>query len=230
MTLIELCEPLFQYVCKLNRLGRAGGGAGARQVRDEIKGLIADIKTRADREGLGGAFDKIELPLIFFADHMVRESRLSAMWGSQGGWKNLAEDRREMAGDERFWDLLEETLLESGDSANQRLAVFHAMIGLGFTGIYMNQPDHLRKKMREIAARVRGLSESDQTGRITPDAYENVDTRVLTQPPARKIVGFVIGLVGMIAVLVVSYVVTFRSVTGQLNDKLAEIKTTDAKK
>lgn len=230
MTLIELCEPLFQYVCKLNRLGRAGGGAGARQVRDELKGLIADIKTRADREGHGGGFDKIELPLIFFADHMVRESRLSAMWGSQGGWKNLADDRREMAGDERFWDMLEETLLESGDSANQRLAVFHAMIGLGFTGIYMNQPEHLRKKMREISARVRGLSESDQSGRITPDAYESVDTRVLTQPPARKLVGFVIGLVGMVVVLLVSYVVSFRSATKDLNEKLTEIKSTGTAK
>ncbi len=230
MTLIELCEPLFQHVCTLNRLGRAGGGAGARQVRDELKGLLSDLKTRADREGLGGAFDKIELPLTFFADHMVRESRLSAMWGVQGGWKNLADDRRETAGDERFWEMLEETLLEQGDGANQRLAVFHAMIGLGFTGIYHNQPQHLRKKMREISARVRGLSESDQGGRVTPDAYENVDTRVLTQPPARKLVGFVIGLVGMVSVLLVSYVVSFRSATKELNEKLTEIKSTDAPK
>ncbi len=225
MTLVEICEPLFQYICKLNRLGRAGGGVGPRQVRDELKGILSDLKARADRDGQGGQFDRIELPLIFFADHMVRESRLSATWGAQGGWRNLAEERREMAGDERFWDLLEETLLESGDGANQRLAVFHSMVGLGFTGFYANQPEHLRKKMREIAARVRGLTESDQTGRITPDAYEGVDTRVLTQPPARKLLGLVIVLVGMVAVFLVTYRVAFLDATSKLNTTLKGIIT-----
>lgn len=224
MTLVEICEPLFQYICKLNRLGRAGGSVGPRQVRDEVKGVLADIKTRSDREGLGGQFDKLELPLIFFVDHMVRESRLSATWGAQGGWRNLAEERREMAGDERFWDLLEETLLESGDGANQRLAVFHTMIGLGFTGFYINQPEHLRKKMREIAARVRGLVETDQTGRITPDAYESVDTRVLTQPPARKLVGLVIVLLGMVAVFAITYRMAWVRGTQDLNATLTRIE------
>jgi type VI protein secretion system component VasF len=225
MTLVEICEPLFQYVCKINRMGRAGAGTlGARQVRDEVKSILADLKSKADRDGQGGNFDKIELPLIFFADHMIRESRLAASWGNQGGWKNLAEERREMAGDERFWDLLEDTLLEPGDTAAQRLAVFHSMIGLGFTGIYANQPDHLRRKTREIAAKVRGLTESDQSGRVTPDAYENVDTRTLTQPPARKLIGLVIALVVLFVVLLASYVFSFRAATKDLSETLTGIK------
>ena len=52
MTLVEICEPLFQYICKLNRLGRAGGGVGPRQVRDELKGILSDLKARADRSTL----------------------------------------------------------------------------------------------------------------------------------------------------------------------------------
>jgi type VI protein secretion system component VasF len=229
MTLVEICEPLFQYVCKINRMGRAGAGTlGVRQVRDEVKGILADLKAKADRDGHGGQFDKIELPLIFFADHMIRESRLAASWGNQGGWKNLAEERREMAGDERFWDLLEDTLLEPGDTAVQRLAVFHSMIGLGFTGFYANQPDHLRRKTREIAAKVRGLAESDQSGRVTPDAYENVDTRTLTQPPARKIIGLVIALIVLSVVLLASYVISFRSATKELSETLSGLKSGDS--
>lgn len=224
MTLVEIAEPLFQYIAKINRLGKAGGTLSQRQVRDEVKSILAEIRGKADKEGLGGQFDKIELPLIFFADHMVRESRLAASWGSQGGWKNIAEERREMAGDERFWDLLEETLLESGDGPNQRLACFYTMVGMGFTGIHVMQPDLLRRKMREIAARVRGLVESDTAAKITPDAYENVDTRSLTQPPARRLIGMVIVLVGMVLTLAVSYVMVFKARTGELTDVLTKIR------
>lgn len=234
MTLVELCEPLFQYICKINRLGRVSTNVGPRQtrdqVRDEIKAILADLKSRADREGLGGQFDRVELPLIFFVDSMVRESRLSATWGPQQPWRNIAEERREMAGDESFWRLLDDTLREPGDSATQRLAVFYTMVGLGFTGIYMNDPDYLRKKTREIAARVRGLVENDQTGRVTPDAYEHVDTRTLTQPPARTLVGLVILLVGTVVVLVVSYVVSFRGATRDLDQKLTEITSNESTK
>ncbi len=216
MTLVELCEPAFQYVCKINRLGRAGGVASPRMVRDELRALIADIKAKAEKENLGPQFEKIELPLIFFVDEMIRESKLAASWGMGGGWRDLAEDRRELAGGQKFFDILEETLLESGDGANHRLAVFYTMIGLGFTGFYATDPSHLRRKTREIAARVRGLVDADQTGRICPDTYENVDTRMLTQPPARKLMAWVVVLVTMVVVLAASYYFTSRSSTKEL--------------
>ena len=42
------------------------------------------------------------------------------------------------------FDLLEETLKESGDDAAERLAVFYVCLGLGFSGIYFQQPEFLR--------------------------------------------------------------------------------------
>ncbi len=223
MTLVELCEPAFQYVCKINRLGRAGGTASPRMVRDELRALIADIKAKAEKENLGPQFEKIELPVIFFVDEMIRESKLAASWGMGGGWRDLAEDRRELAGGQKFFDILEETLLESGESANQRLAVFYTMIGLGFTGFYATDPSHLRRKTREIAARVRGLVDADQTGRICPDTYENVDTRMLTQPPARKLMAWVVVLITMVAVLVASYIYTSYSATRDIGEQLQKV-------
>ncbi len=224
MTLMEICEPLFQYVCKLNRLGKASGQMSQRLVREEAKGLLADARAKADKNGLASAFDKIELPLIFFTDFMIRESKLARAWAAEGGYKNIAEERRELGGDQRFWDMLEETLLESGEQATHRLAVYYAMIGLGFTGLYQGEPDYLRRKMREIAARVRGLVEQDQSGRICPDCYENVDTRTLTQPPARSLMGLVVGMIAAALILVVSYVVMFRQTTGEINRTLTQIQ------
>lgn len=224
MTLIEIAEPLFQYICKLNRLGKASGQISQRLVRDEVKGILADARAKAEKNGLATAFDKIELPLIFFADFMIRESKLARAWAGEGGYKNIAEERRELGGDQRFWDMLEETLLESGDQATHRLAVYYAMIGLGFTGLYQGEPDYLRRKMREIAARVRGLVEQDQSGRICPDCYDNVDTRTLTQPPARSLVGLAVAMAAAVVVLVVSYVVMFRQTTGEIIQTLTKIQ------
>ena len=97
------------------------------------------------------------------------------------------------------------------------------MIGLGFTGFYATDPAHLRRKTREIAARVRGLVDADQSGRICPDTYENVDTRMLTQPPARKLMAWVVVLITMVAVLVASYIFTSRAATRDIAEQLKKI-------
>ena len=57
----------------------------------------------------------------------------------------LAFERNELAGDEKFFDLLEETLNDSSEEATEQLAVYHICMGLGFTGIYARQPEQLRK-------------------------------------------------------------------------------------
>ena len=40
MTLLELCEPLFQYMCRLNRLARSGSALEMDQVRNDIKKIF----------------------------------------------------------------------------------------------------------------------------------------------------------------------------------------------
>jgi hypothetical protein len=220
MTLLELCEPLFQYVCKLNRVARKGGMVDAAEARAQIKAIFADLKAKADStQGVGPQYERVELPLIFFADFMVRECGLS--WAS--GWKNLAYDRREMAGDEKFFELLEETLVESGESANHRLAIFYTCIGLGFPGLYTGQPEALRRKMNELAVRLRGMIDTDQVGRICPEAYENIDTRMLTQPPARSLMGLGIAAALMVVVVLATYFVLFRQNSKKLIDALNNV-------
>ena len=47
MTLLELCEPLFQYVCRLNRSARKGGSYEPTRVRAEIDALFEEAKAKA---------------------------------------------------------------------------------------------------------------------------------------------------------------------------------------
>lgn len=72
------------------------------QVRADIKRIFEEIRTKAATSAqLIGQYEKVELPLIFFVDFMVRESRLN--FASQ--WPELGRERNELAGDEKFFDL-----------------------------------------------------------------------------------------------------------------------------
>jgi len=250
VTLLELTEPLFQYICRLNRIacrGKSGetttfltktaaaassaapAAAPARGasldevvVRSEIKALLEDLMSKASLDlRLSQQASKIELPLIFFIDSMIAESALpfAAQWNQH----RLAYDREELAGDEKFYDLLDETLKESGEDAAERLAVFYICIGLGFTGIYFKQPEFLRKTMLSIAPRIRHLVENDQSARICPEAYQGIDTRNLVEPPGNRMV--LVGLVFAcftLAVLI-SYVLMYREASRNLHNSIEEV-------
>jgi type VI secretion system protein ImpK len=225
MTLLELIEPLFQYVCRLNRVARKSGvtptgdttflskgGAMPRGVsldygvvRNEIKAIFEDLRQKAAKDfRLSSQFNKVELPLLFFIDALISESslRFAAQWNQN----RLAYERNELAGDEKFFDLLEEDLKDQSEEASERLAVYYVCIGLGFSGIYFRQPELLRKTMFTIAPRIKRWLEADEVAKICPDAYEGVDTRDLTEPPSRKVLVISMVFVCLIFACIASYV------------------------
>jgi hypothetical protein len=53
--LLDLCEPLFQYVCRLNRSARKGGNYELSQVQSENKGYLAEATTKAVGANLSDA-------------------------------------------------------------------------------------------------------------------------------------------------------------------------------
>lgn len=219
--LLEFCEPVFQYVCRLNRLARKGGHVAADEVRSQLKALLTDARAKAQQQpGMGAQFEKVELPLIFFCDSMIRESKLSFA----GKWQDLAAERNELAGDEKFYDLLEETLADKSDQAAERLTVFYSCLGLGFTGWYAGQPEYLRKKMMEIAGRVRGKGmETDTGSKLCPDAYEHVNTSNLIEPPGRSLIGIGIALAALAIVLFLTNAQLYRGSAGELKSALGDI-------
>ena len=222
MTLLELCEPLFQYVCLLNRAGRKGGNLEYNTVRSRIKVILEDMRgSAAGDPRLNPQFKKMEQPLIFFVDSMICDSKLpfAAKWNQE----RLAYSFNELAGDEKFFDLFDETLKEQGDDATERLSVFYTCIGLGFTGWYAGQPEYLRKKMLEVAPRIRHMLESDTTVRVCPEAYQNVDSRDLVEPPSSKMIVILIIFLVFMLTTVACNIVLFQQASRQLTDSLAEI-------
>ena len=124
MTLLQLTEPVFQYICRLNRIARRATGArkegdtttfvklsreaaaaatpgvaarGANLdysvARSEVKALFEDMMTRAATDmRLSQQARKIELPLLFFVDSMICESKLP--FAGEWNQDRLAYDRR----------------------------------------------------------------------------------------------------------------------------------------
>ena len=67
MTPVELCEPLFQFVCRLNRSARKGGDHDMDQTRAEAKGILADIMMRvAFFGGRGRGNNQAQLVFLLF--------------------------------------------------------------------------------------------------------------------------------------------------------------------
>ena len=220
MTLAQLCEPFFQYACRLNRSAARGCALEMDDVRINVKRILEDMKVKASGSSeLSIQFEKIELPLIFFLDFLIKESTMNFA----GEWYELGRERNELAGDEKFFDLLDETLSDPSEAAAERLVIFYTCIGLGFTGVYTGQPESIQRIMMKIAARISGRIDADKKAHICPEAYQNVDTRDFVEPPGTKLLGIGIALTGLIIVWFIAYFVLFISTSKVLTDSIDRI-------
>jgi type VI protein secretion system component VasF len=213
--LLDLCEPVFQAVCRYNRTARNGSAIEYSVLRAEVTDLLeknAD-KARADI-ALAEQYRQVELPLMFFIDSMISEGSLSCAqeWNSH----RLAFERNELAGDEKFFDLLEATIQDTKPGADERLAVFYTCIGMGFTGWYSGQPEFLRKKMLELAPRIKSFVDLDETAFITPDTYKYTNTANLPLPMAASLVPLLIVLIGLFILVVAANIVSFHQASSEL--------------
>jgi len=181
------------------------------------------VKLRAEGAGLGEHFGKVRLPLIYFVDYMVRESSLPFA----RSWKHLQEEElKRIAGDQDFFVQLDETLAEQGDAANQRLAVYYNCLALGFKGMYTGQadgPNFLRKKMLEIASRIRPLMDAEENARICPEAHQNVDKRELEISAAPGIVRWIVVLAIMVVALLAANKIGYDEATETISTALKGI-------
>jgi type VI protein secretion system component VasF len=221
MTLLELCEPLFQYACRINQRATLGDHPDPVQVEADVEGILSSMRATASRTaGLIEQYERVEMPLIFFIDNIIFESQLSFA----KDWPRLAYKRNEMAGDEKFFVLLDEELRERSTSPSlaERLAVYYTCLGLGFTGWHAGEPDVLRRYMRQLEPRVRAMMDAERR-RVTPEAYEHTLRDDLTEPPARPLTKIVIALVGLVVVLFAGNAYLYRARTNQLNTALEQI-------
>jgi type IV/VI secretion system ImpK/VasF family protein len=217
MKLLELYENLFQYICRLNRASKAPTQPEYARVRSEVKELFSEAERSASGDvRLHNQVRALELPMIFFVDNLICTSRLK--FAAQWAESRMAKDRNELAGDERFFDFLDQDLKDTSEEAVERLAVYYVCLGLGFMGMYQGQTDQIRRYMEQIFPRVRQWIDIDPRTKISEEAYKFTDTRVLTEPPSNKII-----LVAVIfAFLSLSVLVVYYALYAKAVSKLSE--------
>jgi type IV/VI secretion system ImpK/VasF family protein len=229
LDLVDLCEPLFQYVCMLNRIARNPGGEGLEfaPLQGLIKEILQDIEQNPGaNDRLRAQFLKVRVPLIFFVDSMISESKLGI--ASQWHKNRLAYEFNELAGDEKFFDLLDETLAEKGPEPDERLAIFYTCIGLGFQGWYAGQAEYLRKKMMDLGKRIPSrFIDTQHTARVCPEAYQHVDGRDLVEAPGLKVATMAIAFGGLFFVALIVNFYLFHTASTGLAESLKTILSHD---
>ncbi len=223
ITLQELCEPVFQEICRLNRLVRKGGGSAADLPRiiATIRSLFEKTRGAASEDvGVLNQYIEVEKPLVYFVDFMISESALP--WASE--WPSLEQEKfGELVGQLRFFEMLDETLADPSPAAADRLEIFYKCIGLGFTGFYANEQEVLRRKMLEIQNRLRDRVDLDRAPQLIRQEERHVDTSNLYEAPGRGLGMMAIALVALIAVLFISSYVLYQVRKNDLSEDLDTI-------
>lgn len=214
--LIHLCEPAFEYVCKVNRIARNHGQIDYHELRANMVEILESIEKEAEQDSrLAPLYQQVKMPLIAFIDSTIVRSGLNCAedWDDN----RLAYEYGQLSADEDFFDQLEELETDSSEAASECLAIFYTCIGLGFTGFYEENTDFLKKKMDKIAPRIRKYIESDPNARISPECYEHTDRSDLVEPPGSKLVGILIAFAGLFLIVFISILVLFEQAAGDLN-------------
>jgi len=213
-------QDFFSYVARLQRWLKQGGEPSLDNVQREALQHVDRIE-RASRGDpmLRDVFKRVRLPLVFYLDHVVVESgsKISEAWRDN----RLAYRENELAGDEKFFDITDELLRETTPESTEALAIIYQCMGLGFTGWYANQPEHIRELMETIAQRL--PEDALALPRVAPEAYQPLDTRNLIVTARSRIGWMILAFAGsLILALGLSYLVFFVS-TSNLRNALTDI-------
>lgn len=182
MNLKEICHPLFQYICYLYRHQEKGQELPEDQVRSDIRRCFDAMHDAViGNTILADQISKMELPLVFFVDYMIKEGPFAF---SQN-WVELARDFNELSGDEKFFDILDETLADPSPSATERISIFYTCIALGFYGCYASDPKYLERKIKICALRINLNSEMASQQPFGTDVYKTVSKENLFKDPRR---------------------------------------------
>ncbi|HJO94738.1 MAG TPA: DotU family type IV/VI secretion system protein, partial [Victivallales bacterium] len=112
--------------------------------------ILSDIEHKVSQDRiLSLQYHMIKLPLVFFTDSMISESKIS--FADQWDSERMAYEYAEMTGDHKFFKILDEIFEDRVQTQKECLYIFYTCIGLGFKGIYKNNPKKLQQIMWKLA-------------------------------------------------------------------------------
>jgi len=222
MKALALYEPLFQYLCQLNRLARGGYIPSYAEVRRETMGHLAEISMKAEEDpGLRDHVRALKTPVNYIVDGLIVQNRLlpfRTRWHEE----RLGFRKDGLAGDEAFFtEHLDPALKESPTAAGaERMLVYYVALGLGFQGLFFNSPEKLRNYMKALQPAVRHWLVEDRVDLLVPQAYEHLDRRDLARPPKLQTGILLAGLVALLLSAVPLYWWLARTVIHRADEQI----------
>ncbi len=172
MMLTDITEPLFQYVSMIRRLGENSAEYSYEKARRDISRILSDIEHKVSQDRiLSLQYHMIKLPLVFFTDSMISESKIS--FADQWDSDRMAYEYSEMTGDHKFFKILDEIFEDRVQTQKECLYIFYTCIGLGFKGIYKNNPKKLQQIMWKLADNIPEALTQSPEFIIENDCHEN---------------------------------------------------------
>jgi type VI protein secretion system component VasF len=144
----KVCRPVISCLCNYWQLVTIGQEPSAERFKTDIEGRLNYARDMASRGGkLARDFDAIEKPLIFFIDYMVKEGNFPF----RDQWNELARNFDELSGDEKFFDMLDESLGNPREA--NVISIYYIMLALGFDGMYRYRSDRVTSYLNQTASR-----------------------------------------------------------------------------
>ena len=185
------------------------------KIQADVADLRSEIQSELIQEDsiLNQQFEAIELGYIYFIDSMLVAAGVTE-WNDN---RIAVTEFNRRAGDNEFFDLLYDAEAEVGDDADSKLAFYYCCIGLGFTGMYEDDPSHLHDIMRRV------FMDRDVISRITPEAYShNLEMNVAPETAPRYL-GLLFLAIGAILAVTISILYLYIDAFSSLSKVLTKI-------
>ena len=199
MNLNEAVDPIFLYVCKLNRIANSGGEMSFNAVRSDVITLLNEARAKASRnKALSDKFASISRPLLMFIDFMSVDSGINFAleWN-----ENPLLNEFNASGGTDFRECAKSALKHETDEDILRFYFTCIGLGCGDKDNELLELSHALKNKAKIYAA--------KDGRITQAAYDNVDASNFVKPVKAKLwmicSVFIIFMVSVVASLAFMY-------------------------
>ncbi|MDR2483773.1 MAG: DotU family type IV/VI secretion system protein [Treponema sp.] len=145
----RICNPVLICICNYWQLAAAHVQIDQENFKKRLESLLQEAKEKAGKNpSLAQEYRWIELPLIFFIDYIVKEGRFPF----KHEWREFARNYKELSGDEKFFNLLDETLKYS--EVIGAVTLFYVMLGLGFDGIHRSDHEYVEQRIKQCAGKL----------------------------------------------------------------------------
>lgn len=171
MDFASYLSPLLSRICEYAAFRRAGVEIPYETLLSEIHAYLGELDSKCrTNPQLQELYRKVERSVIFFIDYTIKEGGFSY----SERYSELARNFNELSGDEKFFDLLQESLDRRDDP--QIFKLYYLMLGLGFDGVFKRD----RTKVLELMNRLKQEfppSFDPRTEPLCPELKEQLNTK-----------------------------------------------------